>query len=130
MTDPIADMLIRIKNAQAVRKGAVSFGYSKIKFEIAKLLERAGYAGQVEQRGKKNAKLIEMKLLYEEDGAPKVSGARRASKPSRRFYRGHREIYPPRGGFGIAVYSTPKGLMTNKEAKRAKLGGEVLFEIW
>ena len=123
-------MLIRIKNAQAVRKDAVSFGYSKIKFEIAKLLERAGYAGQVERKGKKNAKLIEMRLLYGEDGAPKVSGARRVSKPSRRLYRGHREIYPLQGGLGISVYSTPKGLMTNKEAKRAKLGGEVLFEIW
>lgn len=130
MTDPIADMLIRIKNAQRVKKDAVSFGYSKIKFEIARILERVGYAGSAERKGKKNAKLIEMKLLYGEDGSPRVSGTRRVSRPSRRVYRGYKDIYPLRGGLGISVYSTPKGIMTDKEAKRAKLGGEVLFEIW
>ena len=128
--DPIADMLIRIKNAQRVKKPEASFSYSKIKFEIAQVLEKEGYLGSIERRGRKNSKLVEAKLLYGENGDPRVTGVARISKPSRRIYRSYREIYPPKGGFGLAVYSTPKGLMTHKEARKQKIGGEILFEIW
>jgi len=130
MTDPIADMLVRIKNAQAAKKEAVSFEHSDIKMEIAKVLERAGYLGSAERKGRKGGKQIEVKLLYDESGSPKISGGKRVSKPSQRIYRGYREIYALKNGFGIAIYSTPKGIMTDREARKNKLGGEVLMELW
>src|SRR3989338_8509092 len=113
MTDPISDMLVRIKNAQAVKKDTVSFGYSKLKMEIAKILEKNGYVSGVEHKGKKQRKLIEVKLLYTDDGGPKISGTKRKSKPSRRFYLGFREVHSVKNGLGLAVYSTTKGLLTD-----------------
>lgn len=130
MTDQIADMLTRVKNAQASKSEAVFFPYSGIKFEIAKTLERAGYTGAAERKNRKGGKLIELKLLYNETGTPKISGAKRISKSSRRVYRGWRDIYLPKNGFGIALYSTPKGIKTDREASKEKVGGEILFEIW
>lgn len=128
--DPIADMLIRIKNGQSSKKESVVFGHSKLKLEIARILERAGYVGTVIKKGRKNKKLIEVGLLYDAHGQPKISNAKRLSKPSRRLYRGFREIFHPRNGYGIAVYSTPKGLLTDREARKEKIGGEALFELW
>src|SRR3989344_7001275 len=127
--DTIADMLIRIKNGQSAKKEAVSFGYSQLRWEIAKILERTQYVGVASKKGRKNKKLIEVGLLYDPTtGKPVVSDVRRMSKLGRRLYRGFREIYTPRNGFGIAVYSTPKGLLTDREARKEKVGGEVLFE--
>lgn len=128
--DPVADMLIRIKNAQASKKESALVPYSGVKFEIAKTLERAGYIGDVERKNRKGGKLVEVKLLYDESGSPKILGAKRVSKPSRRIYCGWRDIYPPRNGFGTAFYSTPKGIKTDREARKEKVGGELLFEIW
>jgi len=128
--DPISDMLIRMKNAQAVGKKTASFGYSKIKWEIAKLLEKHNYLTEISKKGKKNKKLLEVGFLYDTDGAPKISNVKRMSKLSRRVYRGFREIHPVRHGYGIAVYSTTKGLLTDKEARAGKLGGEFLFEMY
>ena len=128
--DPIADMLIRIKNSQAVGKETAVIGYSKMIWGIAKVLERLGYLGSVVRKGKKSKKLIEVKLIYNEDRSPKVSGARRISKLSRRVYKGTREIYTVKNGFGVAIYSTPKGLLTDSEARKEKVGGEILFKIW
>ena len=128
--DPIADMLIRIKNAQVARKEMTSFGYSKVKWEIAKILERVGYCKAVNRKGKKNRKLIEIELLYNSSGVPKITGVRRMSSPGRRVYKGFREIYAPRSGFGISVYSTPKGILTDRDTAKEAVGGEFLFEIW
>jgi len=122
-------MLIRIKNAQMAKKPDVVFPYSEIKFKIAQILERTGFIANVEKKGKKNVKLVGAGLLYE-NGEPKISDIKRISKSSRRIYRGVREIFPVRHGFGIAIYSTPNGLLTDKEARRQKVGGELLFEIW
>lgn len=130
MTDPISDLLIRAKNAGAVQKKTVSFGYSKIKWEIAKVLERYNYLGDVAKKGKKNKKLIEASLVYDEEGTPKISNTKRISKPSRRVYLPYRQIHSVKNGFGVAVYSTTKGLLIDKEARKEKLGGELLFEIW
>ena len=130
MTDPISDMLIRIKNAQAVKKDSASFGYSKLKMEIAKILEKQGFISEVERRGKKQRKLIEVKLLYTPEGTSKISGVKRISKPSRRVYAGFRDVHSVKNGLGLAVYSTTKGILTDKEARRGKVGGENLFEIW
>ncbi|MDO8523288.1 MAG: 30S ribosomal protein S8 [bacterium] len=130
MTDPISDMLIRIKNAQAVKKETVSFAHSKLKTEIAKILESRGYIGATQNHGKKQKKLIEVTLVYGADGMPKISGVKRISKPSRRIYRGAGEIFSVKNGLGTAVYSTTKGLLTDREARKQKVGGEILFEIW
>lgn len=130
VTDPIGDMLIRIKNAGNAGKKTVSFPYSKIKFEIIKLLFENKFVGEIFRKGKKNIKLIESELLYDEFGEPKISGFRRFSKSSRRVYVGVKEIHRVKNGFGIGVYSTVKGIVSNKEARSLKIGGEFLFEIW
>jgi small subunit ribosomal protein S8 len=130
MTDPISDMLIRIKNAQLVKKDTVSFGYSILKMEIIKVLEKKGFLSGVERRGKKQRKLIEAQLIYAKDGSPKINGIKRVSKPSRRIYTGFREVYSVKNGIGMALYSTTKGILTDKEARKEKVGGENLFEIW
>ena len=128
--DPIADMVIRIKNAQRARKEAVQFGYSKIKWNIARVLEEAGYIGSATRKGRKNKRAIEIALLYDEvTKNPKISEIRRISRLGRRMYRGYREIFAPKNGFGVAVYSTPKGLLTDKHARKEKVGGEIMFEI-
>lgn len=128
--DPIADMLIRIKNAQSSKKESVVFGYSKLKFEIARILERVGYVGVVNKKGRKNKKLIEVGLLYDAQGKPKISNTKRLSKPSRRLYFGFREVFHPKNGYGITIYSTPRGLLTDREVRKEKVGGEALFEVW
>jgi len=139
MTDPIADMLNRIRNAQAVLHQTVNIPFSNLKYEIAEVLKKHGFVEKVEKKGKKINKVIEITLKYEgktpaNDEArqmrPVISGLKRISKPGQRIYKGSKELRMVRGGYGIAIISTPKGLMTNKEARRQKVGGEVLAEIW
>lgn len=127
--DPISDMLIRIKNAQKAKKQAVSFGYSNIKYEIAKLLASEGFVADVQKKGKKSARFLELKLLYD-GNASKITDLKRISKPSRRVYRSYKQIFPVRRGAGVAIYSTTSGLLTDRESRKRKIGGEVLFEIW
>src|SRR3989344_4014607 len=103
MTDPISDMLIRIKNAQAVRKSSVAFSYSKLKMEIAKVLEKNGYLSAVEHKGKKQKKMIEVKLNYDESGESRITDLKRVSKPSHRIYAGFKDVRPVKNGTGIAV---------------------------
>ncbi|MEK7503176.1 MAG: 30S ribosomal protein S8 [Patescibacteria group bacterium] len=130
VTDPISDMIIRIKNAGYAGKKTVSFPYSKIKYEIAKLLERINYFADVQKKGRKNIKLIEGSIIYNEEGEPAISEIRRISKPGKRVYRKLAEIHKIRNGYGVAVYSTVKGILSDKEARQQKVGGEVLFEFW
>jgi len=126
---PIADMLNRIRNAQAVKKETVEVPFSNINFEIARILEKNGFAGKAEKKGKKTKKIIEVALKYT-DGSPAISGLNIISKPGQRTYVQSKNIKTVRGGYGIAVISTSKGLMTNKEAKKEKVGGELICEIW
>jgi len=126
MTDPIADMLNRIKNAQAAERRTVSFGFSKIKYEIALILQKNGFIKDVEKKGRKEKKIIKISLK----GKGEISGIKRISKPGQRIYVSAKDIKPVKAGYGAAVISTPKGLMTGKEARRNKLGGEILCEIW
>lgn len=130
VTDTIGDMLIRIKNAGNAGKKAVSFPHSKIRFEIAKLLFEKKVIGEISKKGKKHVKLLEAALFYDEFGKPKISGFKRISKPSRRIYLGTKEIHKVKNGFGFGVYSTVKGIISDKEARLLKVGGEYLFEIW
>ena len=129
MVDPITDMLNRIRNAQAVLKETVEVPFSNLKYEIAKILEKNGFIEKVEKKGKKTKKIIEITLKYD-NKIPAISGLKRISKPGQTIYLGHRKIKRVKGGYGVAIISTSKGLMTDKEARKQKLGGEVLCEIW
>ena len=129
MTDPITDLLNQIRNAQAVGKTEVLIPTSKIKKEIANLLSKEGFVGEIKNGMKGKIKALKIALKYEND-LPAISGLKRVSKPGQRIYEGFDEIKRVRGGFGISIVSTPKGLMTNKEARKQKLGGEVICQIW
>jgi len=127
--DPVSNMLTSIRNALAVKHSAVSIPFSNLKYEIAKILEKNGFIAKVEKKGKKIKKLLEITLKYDKE-APAISGLKRISKSGQRVYRGVREMKPVKGGYGIAIISTSKGLMTDKETRKKKLGGEVIAEIW
>jgi small subunit ribosomal protein S8 len=129
MTDPISDMLNRIRNAQAVFHPTVEIPFSNLKYEIAKILAKNGFIEKVEKKRRKVKKSIEITLKYE-NKTPAISGLKRISKPGQRIYSDFRKIKKVKGGYGIAIISTSKGLMTDKEARKQKLGGEVLCEIW
>ncbi len=129
MTDPISDMFNQIKNAQAVGKIALEIPFSRIKFEIARILNEEGWIEDSSKKGKKTQKKIKITLSY--DGKiPKISDFKRISKPGRRIYKGWKDLKLVRQGFGTAIVSTPKGLMSGKKAKKQKLGGEVICEVW
>ena len=135
MTDPITDMLNRIRNAQAVFKSRVFIPFSKIKYDIAKILEKEGFIEKAEKKGRGVKRSIEIVLKYEKDEfsnrpLPAISGLKRISKPGQRIYVGWRDIKRARGGYGISIISTSKGLLSDKEAKKRRLGGEVICEIW
>jgi len=127
--DPIADMLTSIRNAQAVLKETVKIPFSKLKFEIAKILEKNAFVGKAEKKGKGIKRIIEIKLKYE-DKTPVISGLKRISKPGQRIYLRAKEIKPVRSGYGISIISTSKGLLTDKEVRKQNIGGEVICEIW
>ena len=123
------DLLARIKNAGAAKKESLLAPYSNLDYAVAQILVNTGYLKSVEKKviGKKNFLEVGMKYSKKE---PVMTDFRLISKPSRHIYFSYRELRPVRQNFGFAVISTPKGIMTNKEAKKQKVGGEYLFEIW
>ncbi len=129
MTDPITDMLNQIRNAKAVAKPEVSIPFSKAKYEVAKILMQEGFIGEVKKVVKVKTKTMKIVLKYE-NGVSKILDLRRISKPGQRIYAKVSEIKRVKGGYGISVISTSKGLMTNKKAHKLKLGGEVICEVW
>jgi len=137
MTDPIADMLTRLRNASAVGKEEVLLPMSKIKYGIAKILQETHWLAGVEVikgAGRKNggAAFDQLKIVlkYREDGRPAITSLKRISRPSRRVYVSNKELPRVLNNLGLAIISTPQGLMTNKEAGKKKLGGEVICEIY
>ncbi len=122
-------MLNQIRNAEAVAKPEVLIPFSNLKNEIGLILSKEGFLADAKKVAKDKSKLLKLVLKYD-GGIPAIEGAKRVSKPGQRIYVKNSEIKKVRGGFGIAIISTPKGLMTGMEAKKAKLGGEVLFEVW
>ncbi|MFH0804043.1 MAG: 30S ribosomal protein S8 [Candidatus Zambryskibacteria bacterium] len=131
VTDPIGDLIIRIKNAGNTGKSSVSVPFSKMKLAITELLSAKGYVGDVVSKNKDEvSKSINIDLLYTKDGEPMISDVKRMSKPSRRLYQDSKSIRAFRKGFGMSVLSTPKGIMSDVDAKKNNLGGEVLFNIW
>ena len=129
MTDPITDMLNQIRNAQAIAKTEVLLPFSKLKNEVAIILAQEGFLGDVKKNVKGKNKILKINLKYD-NGVPAIDGIRRVSKPGQRIYVKNIDIRKVRGGFGVAIISTPKGLMTNNQARKAKLGGEVFCEVW
>jgi len=130
VSDPIGDLIIRLTNAGAIKKPSVSIPFSNFKMAIAEKLAAVGYVKTIEKKGKKIKKTLDIVLSYDADGNHKIQGVKRISKPGRRMYKSVLEIVPIRYGHGALILSTPKGIMTDKEAKKEKVGGEALFEIW
>ena len=118
-----------MKNASKVGKNTVSFPYSKVKNAILECLKKEGYISSFSKKTKKGHPILEAELVYM-DKKPKINEVERISKLSRRVYFGMKEIYPVRNGAGILVLSTPKGILSGKEAKKEQVGGEALFKIW
>ena len=129
-TDPIADMINRIKTAQAVSKKTVKVPFSNLKYEIAKILETNNWIGKVEKKGKKISKILEIELKYHENGGGCIIDISKISTPGQKIYTSASRIKKVRDGAGLSIISTSKGLMTNYEARKAKLGGEVLIEVY
>lgn len=129
MTDPISDMLTRIRNASATNKKEVALPYSKLKFAMAKILEREGYVGKVSEKESGSFKelVIELKYKGKDSVITKMS---RISRPGRRIYAKHNELPRVLSDMGVAIISTPNGLMTNKEARKRHLGGEIICEVY
>jgi len=130
MTDPIADLLTRIKNGLRVKKKQIIAPYSKIKVGILKILkERNLLQGfKIQEDGVKKKFIIYLK--YDEDGEPFIEDIKRVSKPGKRIYIGYKDLKPLRGGFAFRIISTSRGIMTDDEAKKRKLGGEIICEVY
>jgi len=134
-TDPIADMLARIRNASMARHASTSMPASKIKKAIAEILKREGFIADVrdEEPGavtKANQPQIRVVLKYNRDKDAAFAGMRRVSRPGRRVYVGYDSIPRVLSGLGVSILSTSHGLMTDKEARQKKVGGELLCEVW
>ncbi|NTV22390.1 MAG: 30S ribosomal protein S8 [Candidatus Yonathbacteria bacterium] len=127
--DPIADMIIRIKNASMAGLPIANIPYSRMKHDIATVLEREGYVASVTKRAKKARKHIEIGIKYE-GTKPRIHDVDRVSKPSRRVYVGVKDMHSVQNGHGSLILSTPKGIMTDKEARKNHTGGEALFIIY
>ncbi len=126
---PIANFLIKLKNASRVKHESVTFPYSKFIHAIASCLLRAGYIVSFEKKNKKAGEELVVVLKYT-DGTPRISDVTLVSKSSARKYVGVKDIHPVKNGFGIMVLSTPKGILTDTEAKKELVGGEALFKVW
>jgi small subunit ribosomal protein S8 len=127
--DPISNMIIMIKNASLAGKESVSFPYSKMKNAIAECLKKEGYAKQVSKKTKKGFPVLEVELVYN-NKTPKITEVERISKQSRRVYFQMKDIHSVRNGSGMLVLSTPKGILSGKEARKEQVGGEALFKVW
>lgn len=130
LTDPIADMLARLRNAMIARKRVLSVPASKLKMEILRILKEEGYIEDYRYIEEKPQARIEITLKYDEYKRPVIAGLRRRSKPGRRIYLGYQKLPKVMDGLGIAIVSTSQGIMTDHEARKRKIGGEVICEIW
>lgn len=129
-TDPIADMLTRVRNGLMVRKPYVLVPSSKIKVAIAQVLLEEGFIQGYEVTNERPQPNIRLWLKYDDKRQPIVSGLRRVSRPGRRVYSGKKDLPWVLSGLGIAIVSTPKGVMTDRDARRTGVGGEVLCYVW
>ncbi|MFA5087233.1 MAG: 30S ribosomal protein S8 [Candidatus Paceibacterota bacterium] len=129
--DPIADMISIINNAQAVgKKQIVVFPYSNFKFDILEVLKKEGFIDDVQKKGRLAGRKIIVDLKYVEEGKPAIIKIRKISKQGQRIYSPADKLKSVRSGYGLSIVSTSRGLMTNKEARKKKVGGEVICELW
>ena len=124
------DSIIRVKNGLDRGFERVKVPYSSLDMSVLDSLAREGYVESVTRKGRGVKRIIDVKLKYEADGKPAISGINFVSKPSRRLYSGYKNIKASRQGYGHYILSTPDGVLTDEEAKKKKVGGQVLFEIW
>lgn len=127
--DQISNMLIMMKNGNKAGKESVSLPYSKMKHAIAECLKKEGYVNAISKKARNNQSVLEVELVYT-DKKPKITEVERISKQSRRVYFRMKDIHRVRNGSGLLVLSTPKGILSGKEARREQVGGEALFKIW
>ena len=130
MTDPIADLLTRIRNGQLARHEKVTMPWSRMKESVARALSGEGYVRDVVVGGEAIKRTLTVLLAYTEAGDPVINGVRRVSKPGLRVYSSVRHIPSVRNGYGVSVLSTPAGLLADREARRRNVGGEVVCEVW
>jgi small subunit ribosomal protein S8 len=130
MTDPVADMLTRVRNANQALHETVSMPSSKLKEEIARILAAEGYIDSFEVSAEGSKRTLTLKLKYGADRSRVLLGVRRVSTPGRRIYAGAGDLPRVKGGLGVAVVSTSQGVLSDREARRRRLGGEVLCEVW
>ncbi len=129
VVDPIGNYISNIKNAANAGKETVIVPYSNLKNAITDLLEREGYVMNLTKKGKKGSKTVEVKIIYQND-IPNIHGVERISRPSKRVYQGSTHLAPVKNGKGQLVITTSKGVLTDKDARKEKVGGEILFKIW
>ncbi|HUO06009.1 MAG TPA: 30S ribosomal protein S8 [Candidatus Binataceae bacterium] len=129
-TDPIADMLTRIRNAMRARHNDLSLPHSNLREAVCRVLLAEGFLGGIEVGGEAPKKLLLLKLRYSPQREPVIRGVERVSRPSRRQYSGAAEAGRSRGAMGVQILSTPLGVMTGREARRKKVGGEILCRVW
>ena len=130
MTDPIADMLTRIRNAIAANHPRVDIPGSKLKMEVARILKEEGYINNYVTKGEGPKYVIRVNLRYDAKGNSSITHIARVSKPGRRVYVGSEEIPKVLGGYGVNIVSTSKGLMSGKQARREHIGGEILAQVY
>ena len=129
MVDPISQIIIHIKNANVAGKATATLPYSKMKESVLEVLKKEGFIKDFSKKGKKVIKTLEIELMYI-DGKSRIEGVEQISKQSRRTYTKAKEIKSVLNGYGALILTTPNGIMTDKDARKAKVGGEVLFKIW
>lgn len=130
MVDVIAELINNLKVGNAAGRATATFPYSKLREAVLQTLEKEGFIKSFSKKGKKIIKTLEVELAYEEDKKPKIQGVQQVSKYSRRMYAKADELYPVRSGYGALIITTPKGVMTGRNARKEKVGGEPLFKIW
>lgn len=130
MTDPVADMLTRIRNALMAQHESVDIPASKLKLRIAEILKLEGYINNFQVISEGAKKSIRIFLKYDEKGRPVIEGLKKISKPGRRVYAGYEDIPKVLNGYGINIVSTSKGVITDREARRKRVGGEIICSIW
>ncbi len=128
-TDPISDMLTRIRNALAARKGELVMPYSKFKHSLANVLLSEGFISGVNELPGR-VKTLQINLKYDNTGSPVITGVKRVSTPGQRIYLPVGKIPRTNGGFGVTVVSTSRGLLSDKQARKDRVGGEVVCQIW
>jgi len=130
VNDPIGDMLTRIRNAGQARHKEVRCTSSKLRLAVAKVLQQEGFLGDLRVEAKDGKAELVLEVRFRDDGRALIDGLRRVSKPGRRVYVGSGEVPKVRNGLGVAVISTPKGVLSGRAAREASVGGEFLCEVW